>query len=403
MSLSEALHTLSVFRHLKDDPVVAAFYDLVDKADRRASAEEVRAAYAEFAGLLYDQYTTDWTGYLRKQVLDLQTCCTHFAALDNEVPRYMLDAAMNELSILSAAAALSPENFFSGGKLPRWSSYQIDLQGEYLNRLINITKRGYGMYANHTMFRLAKSDQAPGFQLVPVLHPDPVQFSDLIGYESQHQIVIDNTQALLEGAPASNVLLYGAAGTGKSATVKAVVNAFAKDGLRLIEIGKDQLPWLPSLLDELADNPLKFILFIDDLSFQDNDDNFSALKAVLEGSVSRRAANTVMYATSNRRHIVRETFSARSGDEVHRNDTMQETISLSERFGIRILFDKPNLEEYSEIVLGLAKQAGLDADQQELTELAERFVLRKGGRSARAARQFIDQAMAARKEEESQC
>jgi hypothetical protein len=239
-----------------------------------------------------------------------------------------------------------------------------------------------------------------GFRLKPVEFPDAVSLEDLIGYQMQRQKVIENTQALLRGCKAANILLYGDAGTGKSATVKAVANAFAEDGLRLIELGKEQLHLLPKLLDELSCNPLKFILFIDDLSFQDSDDDFSALKAVLEGSISARSHNTVIYATSNRRHIVRETFASREGDEVHRQDTMQETISLSERFGIKVYYEKPKKDLYLEIVYGLARQYGLTLDQETLALEAERFALRKSGRSARAARQLVEQLSASAEDKE---
>ena len=235
--------------------------------------------------------------------------------------------------------------------------------------------------------------------LKPAVCPDAVALSDLIGYTMQRQQVIDNTKALLSGKKAANILLYGDAGTGKSATVKAVANAYAQEGLRLVELSKNELHLLPKLLEELSDNPLKFILFIDDLSFQDNDDDFSALKAVLEGSISARAVNTVIYATSNRRHIVRETHSQREGDEIHRNDAMQETISLSERFGMKVYFEKPAKALYLEIVQGLAQQNGLDMDADALALEAERFALRKCGRSARAARQLVEQLCAAPKTE----
>ncbi|MBR4319952.1 MAG: ATP-binding protein, partial [Oscillospiraceae bacterium] len=231
------------------------------------------------------------------------------------------------------------------------------------------------------------------YRLKPVAYPDTIQLTDLVGYEIQRKQVIDNTKALLNGWNASNILLYGSAGTGKSATVKAVANAFAEEGLRLIELSKNELHLLPELLEELNKNPLKFILFIDDLSFQENGDNFSALKAVLEGSISARAKNTVIYATSNRRHIVRETFSQRAGDEVHRNDTIQETISLSERFGIQILFDKPNKDLYLDIVTSLAQEAGLQTEKEQLILKAEQFAMRKSGRSARTARQFVNQLL----------
>ena len=157
---------------------------------------------------------------------------------------------------------------------------------------------------------------------------------------------------------------------------------------------KEQLHAIPAILDELNTNPLKFILFIDDLSFQKDDDNFSALKAILEGSVSAKSRNVVIYATSNRRHLIKESFSDRDGDDIHRNDTMQEIISLSERFGIQVTFQKPNKEIYLGIVRHLAEEKGVKMDADELDMLAERFALGRGGRSARAATQFIDGLLA---------
>ncbi|MBQ8266836.1 MAG: ATP-binding protein [Clostridia bacterium] len=226
--------------------------------------------------------------------------------------------------------------------------------------------------------------------IVPVHHPDKTELSQLIDYERERQIIIDNTKALLGGKPAANILLTGDAGTGKSSTVKAVANALWDEGLRIIEVRKDQLSAIPKILDELSANPLKFILFIDDLSFLKDDDNFNALKAVLEGSVTAKSKNVVIYATSNRRHIIKEKFSDREGDDIHRNDTMQEMVSLSERFGIHITFSKPNKETFLNIVHHLAQQSGIDMSKDELNLLAERFALERGGRSARLARQFID-------------
>ena len=211
----------------------------------------------------------------------------------------------------------------------------------------------------------------------------------------ERRIVLDNAKALLMGKPAANILLTGDAGTGKSSTVKAVVNELRRNGLRLIEIRKDQLRAIPKLLDELSDNPLKFVLFIDDLSFLKDDDNFNALKAVLEGSVTAKSANVAIYATSNRRHIIKEKFSDREGDDIHRNDTMQELISLSERFGIHVTFSKPDKNTYLHIVQQLAQEKGLPHSHEELARLAEQYALSRGGRSARAAAQFVDNLIAA--------
>ena len=157
-----------------------------------------------------------------------------------------------------------------------------------------------------------------------------------------------------------------------------------------MEVRKDQLRAIPKILDELSGNPLKFVLFIDDLSFLKDDDNFNALKAVLEGSVTAKSTNVVIYATSNRRHLIKESFSDREGDEVHRNDTLQEFVSLSERFGIHVSFSKPDKKTFLHIVHHLAKESGIDMEKEELELLAERFALERGGRSARLARQFID-------------
>ena len=198
----------------------------------------------------------------------------------------------------------------------------------------------------------------------------------------------------MEGKPAANVLLYGDAGTGKSSTVKACANYFYRQGVRLIELRKDQLLSLSAVMGKIADNPLKFIIFIDDLSFNKNDDSFSMLKAALEGSASARAKNAVIYATSNRRHIVKESFSDReSGDEVHLSDTMQELLSLSDRFGLKVYFGKPDKNLYLEIVEELAKREGISMEREELFRRAEAFALGCGSRSPRAAGQFIDSLM----------
>ena len=185
------------------------------------------------------------------------------------------------------------------------------------------------------------------------------------------------------------ISLWWARAASKSSTVKAVVNHYFDRGLRLIEIRKNQLLLLPKVMGAISKNPLKFILFIDDLSFNQSDDQFSMLKAMLEGSACARAGNAVIYATSNRRHIVRETFSDREGDEIHKNDTVQETLSLSERFGLTVLFARPEKKLYLEIVESLARRHGLLTDESFFTR-AEEFALRRGYRSARCAEQFVE-------------
>ena len=301
----------------------------------------------------------------------------------------MVCALISELETLQETAELTREKLCGcleyKGFLPDFVGAKWNLKEQYLQRTANIEKYGFGVYAKHHMFRVDEHDQ-----IVPVLHPDRTQLSQLVDYQRERGIVLDNSKALLMGKPAANILLTGDAGTGKSSTVKAVVNELRRNGLRLIEIRKDQLRAIPKLLDELSDNPLKFVLFIDDLSFPKDDDDFGALKAVLEGSVTAKSPNVVIYATSNRRHIIKEKFSDREGDDIHRNDTMQELISLSERFGIHVSFSKPSRETYLRIVRHLAVENNLEIPEKDLDALAERFALERGGRSARLARQFVD-------------
>ena len=308
------------------------------------------------------------------------------------VPAHLQQALEAELETLQAVADLTPDWLRSPlpytGFLPGFTSTPLDLKDHYSHRVQNIGRYGYGIFAKNRMFCVDDDGT-----ILPVQHPDQTRLADLVDYERERQIILDNTRALLAGKPAANILLSGDAGAGKSSTVKAVANALWDQGLRIIEVRKDQLQSIAHLLDELSANPLKFILFIDDLSFLKDDDNFNALKAVLEGSVTAKSKNVVIYATSNRRHIIKERFSDRDGDEVHRNDTMQELISLSERFGIHVTFSKPNKETFLHIVHHLAQQHQISLPQQELDARAEQFALARGGRSARLARQFIDQLL----------
>lgn len=375
----------ALFRGLEADPVIAAFYELLKEPSPQS--------YAVFVSRLYGAGQVSWSAYLSQAVLGLENGCTRIACAGKSVPDVMLVAAKTELHVLSEMAMLSPDFFdVYGYKAGYLVSEGVDLYPLWLEHLKQAGVHGFGDFAKYRMFRFEAGS------LLPVVNPDPVRLSDLIGYELQKESLVKNTRALLNGFPASNVLLYGDAGTGKSASVKAVVNEFWQDGLRLIELDRANLPALPGLLDLLAENPLKFVIFIDDLSFQENDESFGALKAVLEGSAAARRHNTVIYATSNRRHLVRETFQARQGDEVHRNDTLQETVSLSERFGLRLLYERPNKDLYLRIVKGLAQKNGVSEDG--LVKLAEQFALGRAGRSGRAARQLVEQ-LAAQKEEQA--
>ena len=379
--LKEKLNTLCIFRELLKDSVICSLCAYMENP--------TSSAYAEFVAVLYNQANGNLGEYIKEICTNSENVYVKSVGLGKDVPTYMQYSLETELDILQEVSELNKDKLCSllnyKGFLPEFTTTTLKLKDIYLHRAENIGKYGYGIYAKNRMFYIDEQGN-----IVPVLHPDKTELSNLVDYERERNIIIDNTKALLQGKPAANILLTGDAGTGKSSTVKAVANALWEEGLRIIEIRKDQLRSITKVLDELSSNPLKFVLFIDDLSFLKDDDNFNALKAVLEGSVTAKSNNVVIYTTSNRRHIIKEKFSDREGDDVHRNDTMQELVSQSERFGVHVTFSKPNKETFLHIVHHLAEENGIDIPKDEIELLAERFALERGGRSARLAKQFID-------------
>ena len=379
--LKDRIFTLCVFRDFLKDGVFDALFSYIK--------HPTVTAYSEFVSLLYEANGGDLGAYIRELCLSSENVYVKALATGKPIPDYLRESLETELDTMQMVCELDKAALAAlirySGFLPDFTSTEQQIKQEYLRRAENVEKYGYGIYAKYGMFAVDGEGE-----IVPVQNPDPIMLSDLIDYERERAMIVENTKALLAGKPAANMLLTGDAGTGKSSTVKAVANALWGEGLRIIEMRKDQLRSIPKVLDELSSNPLKFVLFIDDLSFLKDDDNFNALKAVLEGSVTAKSSNVVIYATSNRRHIIKETFSDRERDDVHRNDTMQELVSLSERFGIHITFSKPNKQTYLHIVHHLAKENGIDMKADELDLLAERFALERGGRSARLAKQFVD-------------
>lgn len=375
----------AVFSGLLRQPLFARFLDFC--AAESGSAAKLRA-YGDFVHEIYagGGNLTDCVCHL---LFADENVYVKSAASGRGIDPHMARAAGEELDALSVFATLSPADLAAEmGHPPYQAGFSVgagNLRAAYEKRVTDIGRHGYGIFASAAMLSVGEAGE-----ILPIRSPDRTTLDRFIGYAEERARVIANTLAFLDGRPATNVLLYGDAGTGKSSTVKAIVNEFFDRGLRLIEMRKDQLFLLPRVMGEIADNPLKFIIFIDDLSFNKNDDTFSMLKATLEGSASARAKNAVIYATSNRRHIVKESFSDREGDDLHRNDTVQETLSLSERFGLTVLFAKPEKRLYLEIVEELASRAGIKKDAAALAVEAEAFALRRGYRSARCAEQFIE-------------
>ena len=268
---------------------------------------------------------------------------------------------------------------------PDWTSALAELAQYY-------STHGVGLFGEFKAFRW-QSGQTEG-QLVGIATPDPIRLAQLIGYDHPKQQLVQNTESLLRGYTAQNVLLYGSRGAGKSSLVKALLNEYSHLGLRLIEVPKSELQNLPQIVEPLRRAPQKFIIFVDDLSFEDDDEAFKALKVVLEGGVTARPQNVVVYATSNRRHLIREFHDERprpqDAEEIHAWDTLQEKLSFSDRFGLTLTFTPADQPTYLTIVRELAQQAGLNIDPDNLDWRARQWATRHNGRSGRTARQFID-------------
>lgn len=262
---------------------------------------------------------------------------------------------------------------------------EIDFYKIYFEHIKNIDKKGYGIFYNNNMFVLDDRKN-----IIAVKNKDNQDIKKLYGYEIERNKVLSNTKILIEGKKANNILLYGDAGTGKSSTVKAVANFFKDEGLRLIEIKKNQLHFITDIIEKLSCSPLKFIIFIDDLTFSSNDDTFSYLKAILEGGVNSFPNNIAVYVTSNYRHLIKENFTDRTGDDIHIEDTIQQIMSLTNRFGMIITFQRPGRDLFKEIVLSYAKENNIKTDKEELIKQAEAYAIRSAGRSPRVAKQFIE-------------
>jgi predicted AAA+ superfamily ATPase len=251
---------------------------------------------------------------------------------------------------------------------------------------------GVGMFGLNKAFRIIEHEDGPvGFH--PINNMDKVMLDDLIGYEIQKKKLVDNTKAFVEGRRANNCLLFGDSGTGKSTCIKAIVNEFYPQGLRMIEIYKHQFKNLSNVIAQIKNRNYKFIIYMDDLSFEEFEIEYKFLKAVIEGGVETKPDNILIYATSNRRHLIKETWSDRddmeSGNGLHRSDTMEEKLSLVHRFGVTISFSKPSQQEYFRIVTGLARKNGITMSDEELKAGANKWELSHGGISGRTAQQYV--------------
>mgnify|MGYP005775369587 FL=1 len=263
---------------------------------------------------------------------------------------------------------------------------------QFFDAVVNFYKEyGVGMFGLNKAFRIEERDEMP--ELIPINNLDKVMLDDLTGYEIQKKKLVDNTEAFVCGRAANNCLLFGDAGTGKSTSIKAILNEYYDRGLRMIEIYKHQFKYLSQIISHVKNRNYRFIIYMDDLSFEEFEIEYKYLKAVIEGGMETRPDNVLIYATSNRRHLIRETWNDRSDmdEELHRSDTMQEKLSLVYRFGITINFSKPSQKEYFEIVRNLAKKyPQITLSDEELCAQANKWELSHGGISGRTAQQFVN-------------
>lgn len=418
---------ISIYRNLISDSVIEKFYELVSYiAKKRINISEFINKYNDFYFELTSSTNTSFRLYIIEKIIfdeniySLSLDENIMEVVKNDLGNLMkiADVRSEDLKLAAIKYIIDSEEYLDDiNSLPNWENINSQIDDKnYPKNIRNLMKKfnegsnwnqfvlellefhkdfGTGEFAKYKAFTWEEIEGKKALR--GIKSPDPIELDDLIGYEIKRKTIIENTEYFLNGYPANNILLYGDRGTGKSSSVKALINKYYKDGLRIIEIPKEYLSDFPEIIRKLKERPQKFIIFIDDLTFEDGETGYTALKAVLEGSVESKPDNVVIYATSNRRHLVKEYFHERKGlgstdlnEEIHASDSIQEKLSLSDRFGITVVFSSPNQEEYLEIIRGLVKNRGIIIDDTELKEKALEWERRHNGRSARTAKQFVD-------------
>ena len=403
--------SLLLYQSVFKSPVGQAFLDLLQALHHsEVSGLECQVAYGNWFKLQAAK-NLSWKDFLIAEILkdenpfSRRAQQTDFASL----PSALVEAARHDLEVLQniyecsseaveqvgagsgstwrSASDLAFRNCSRTGRFAaaRKTGKMVERGGSF-GRLL--PQFGTGLFAEYRAFAWR------GGQLATISHPDRITLKELVCCDWQRDALVKNTEFLLAGYPALHVLLYGSRGSGKSSLVKSLLNEFSDRNLRLIEVSKSDLQDLPLIVEQLRGVPQKFIIFVDDLSFEEDDDAFKALKVVLEGNVTARSQNVVVYATSNRRHLIREFFDdrprPRDGDEVHAWDTVQEKLSFSDRFGLTLTFEPADQNTYLTIVRHLAELAGITLAAEDLEHRAKEWATRRNGRSGRTARQFVD-------------
>ena len=389
--LRAQLRGLSAFRSLLDTPMLKDALQLLDAAARR-DGEGALAAYDQMFYRLKAEGYSGLGTWLWDTLRYTETPYGDLAGSGRSDPE-LEGAARRDVDALLQLAQLGAEDIRVALKpilteeyvsvldnLPAWET-GAPFTFEELAAFYQ--ENGAGLYAKYRAFLWEEG------RLVPVADPDCPHPVELLGYDQQRKQVLDNTRLLVEGKPSNNVLLFGDGGTGKSATVKSMLYLPGMENLRLIEIQKENLVGMPRLIRSLAGRRQSFILFIDDLAFDQDDKTYSSLKTILEGGLEKRPPNVAIYATSNRRHLVRQTFSDRAGDEVDAFETISEKTALAERFGLRIPYMTMSKVEYLALIDHLAGLYHVEMDREVLHAKAMEWEIRHAGRTPRVARQFI--------------
>ncbi|MBD2412340.1 AAA+ family ATPase [Nostoc calcicola FACHB-389] len=406
--------SLLLYQSVLQGEVGMAFLDLLQAIRYTdADARGCLQAYGSYFHALAAK-NQNWEDYIITQILFCENPFTRLAQQRKfeDLPPALVAAVQHDLQVLQslyecssaslsewvqtvAHMPISPVVWYEEKQLlgveTKFAAYlqELDNWGDAVEQLAAYYQQyGSGLFAQYRALRWQ------GGQFIGIRYPDPVKLSTLVGYESQRDALLKNTEFLLSGEVALHVLLYGSRGSGKSSLVKSLLHEYSDGRLCLLEVAKSDLKDLPKIVEHLRGVPQKFIIFVDDLSFEEDDDAFKALKVVLEGNLTARPQNVVVYATSNRRHLIREFFvdrpAPKDNDEIHAWDTMQEKLSFSDRFGLTLTFEPANQKTYLNIVYHLAAQAEINITQEDLEYQALQWATRHNGRSGRTARQFID-------------
>lgn len=412
------IECMTVLRHVMDRPAMAALYRLVcDCAGDGCAQEELTYAYCEVYNAWLTAAAQGKGGFARAALeavlFEESPVAAMCARMDaGRLPYSVMNALGHDLEVLGRLTAIDPAMFMllceraglSGklaARLPMWEpalgTPQFDprvdtdmLSREGARRVAAFfRKHGTGLFAACPGSTWVGESEKNPLGLRGIAQPDPIRLEDMVLYEKERSTLVENTRRLLAGRPACNILLYGDKGTGKSATVKALLSSMWLDGLRIVEVPLAHLTNLPKIFSILRGQPGRFVVFVDDLAFGDSCPEYTALKTVLEGGLEARPDNVVVYATSNRRNIVRQRFSERQ-DDVNERDTLEEKFSLADRFDLRLTFKTPTQEEYFTICRALLDARGIECDWDALMPRARAWTVSHNGCSPRIARQFVD-------------